>query len=267
MILVMSGTEEGREIVEGLNNRGKKLLATVATEYGFEIYDKMGLGHLCLQGGLDVNGLSQLIKNKKIKTLIDATHPYATQASLNAIKACKERGIKYIRFQRGETTVEDQPFIHFVNSIDDAVEWCSKSDKERILLATGFKSVEKFIKLKDEKEIYIRILPMPAHIERCITMGIKSSNILALQGPFSLELNKAMFKQYKIDIVITKDSGNVGGVAEKIQAAKEAGIDAVIIKRQEINYPKKCSSIVEVFSILGLRNVKDNGKRNGNRNS
>jgi precorrin-6x reductase len=61
--------------------------------------------------------------------------------------------------------------------------------------------------------------------------------------------------------VITKDSGNVGGVPEKIQAAKEAGIDVVIVKRQEIDYPKKCSSTEEVFSILGLRNIKDNGKR------
>jgi precorrin-6A/cobalt-precorrin-6A reductase len=251
----MSGTEEGREIVKELNNRGKKLLATVTTEYGFDIYDKMGLGHLCMQGGLDVNGLSQLIRNKKIETLIDATHPYATQASLNAITACKESGIKYIRFQRDETTVEDQPFIHIVKSIDDAVEWCSKSDRERILLATGFKSVEKFIKLKDKKEIYVRILPMPAHIEQCIKMGIKSSNILALQGPFSLELNKAMFKQYKIDIVITKDSGNVGGVPEKIRAAEEIGIDVVLIKRQEIEYPVKCSSIDEVFSMLGVETV------------
>ena len=252
MILVMSGTEEGREIVKELNHRGKELLTTVATEYGFEIYAKMGLGHLCLQGGLDVNGLSKLIRNKKVETLIDATHPYATQASLNAIKACRERGIKYIRFQRDETTVEDQPFIHIVKSIDDAVEWCSKSDRERILLATGFKSVEKFIKLKNKKEIYVRILPVPDHIVQCIKMGIKSSNILALQGPFSLELNKAMFKQYKIDIVITKDSGSVGGVPEKIQAAEEAGIDVVIIKRQEIDYPIKYSSIEEVFSMLGL---------------
>jgi precorrin-6A/cobalt-precorrin-6A reductase len=52
--------------------------------------------------------------------------------------------------------------------------------------------------------------------------------------------------------VITKDSGDVGGVPEKIQAAKEAGIDVVIIKRQEIDYPKKCSSTEEVFSVLGM---------------
>ncbi len=259
MIFVMSGTEEGREIVKRLNDKGEGVITTVATEYGREIYKKIGLGHLCIQGRLDVNELSELIRDKKINTLIDATHPYATQASLNAIKASKESGIKYIRFQRsasvtedGDTSIDNLRFVHLVSDMDEAVSWCSKSERKRILLTTGFSATQKFVKLKDEKEIYIRILPMPSHIEQCVSMGIKPSNILALQGPFSIELNTAIYNQYKIDVVITKDSGKTGGVPEKIQSASEAGIDIVIIKRDEIDYPVKCSSIDEVFSLLGM---------------
>lgn len=262
MILVMSGTEEGREIVKRLNDKGEGVITTVATEYGHEIYEKIGLGHLCIQGRLDIKELSELIRDKNIDTLIDATHPYATQASLNAIKASEESGIKYVRFQRsasvaedggiGEAAIEKQGFVHIVADMDEAVSWCSKSDRKRILLTTGFSAAEKFVKLKDEKEIYIRILPMSAHIEQCVSMGIKPSNILALQGPFSLELNKAIYNQYKIDVVVTKDSGKTGGVPEKIQSAREAGIDIVIIKREEIDYPVKCSSIDEVFCLLGM---------------
>ncbi len=261
----MSGTEEGREIVKRLNDRGEGVVTTVATEYGYEIYEKIGLGHLCIQGRLNVNELSELIRDKNIDNLIDATHPYATQVSLNAIMASEESGIKYIRFQRsasvtedggiGEAAIEGQGFVHMVKDMEEAVSWCSKSDRKRILLTTGFSAAEKFAKLKDEKEIYVRILPMPAHIEQCVSMGIKPSNILALQGPFSLELNKAIYNQYKIDVVVTKDSGKTGGVPEKIQSAREAGIDIVIIKREEINYPVKCSSIDEVFNLLGMESV------------
>ena len=261
MILVMSGTEEGREIVEWLNDRGEGVVTTVATEYGHEIYEKIGLGHLCLQGRLDITGLSELIRNKNIKILIDATHPYAAQASLNAIRVSEECGIKYIRFQRpstvsdsacaDEVTTEEHESVHFVKNIDEAVEWCRKSDRKNILLTTGFSTVEKFVNLKDEKNIYVRMLPMPAHIEQCVEMGIKSSNILALQGPFSLELNKAVFKQYHIDVMVTKDSGKTGGVPEKIQAAMGMGIDTVVIQREEIDYPVICSSIDEVFCMLG----------------
>ncbi len=261
MILVMSGTEEGREIVKRLNDKGEGVVTTVATEYGHEIYEKIGLGHLCIQGRLDVGELSELIRNRSVDTLIDATHPYATQASLNAMKASEESGVKYIRFQRsasiaesgdkGDAALESQSFVHVVNDMDEAVNWCSESDRKRVLLTTGFSAAEKFVNLKEEKEIYIRILPMAEHIEKCIKMGIKPSNILALQGPFSLELNTAIYNQYKIDVVVTKDSGKTGGVPEKIQSASDAGIDIVIIKREEIDYPVKCSSINEVFDILG----------------
>lgn len=250
MILVMSGTEEGREIVKELYERGNGVLTTVATEYGYEIFKKMGLGNICLQGRLDAGGLSQLIKEKTINTLIDATHPYATQASLNAIEACKNRGIKYIRFQRSNTDYEGEDFVHAVASIDEAVEWCSRQDIKRILLTTGISSVEKFIKLMDEKEIFVRILPVPQHIEKCTCLGIKPSNILALQGPFSLEFNKAIIKQYKTSVMVTKDSGKPGGVPEKIQAAKETGTEVVLIKREEIQYPIKCTTIEEIHTIL-----------------
>ncbi len=261
----MSGTEEGREIVERLNDRGEEVVTTVATEYGHEIYEKIGLGHLCLQGKLDITGLSELIRDNNIKTLIDATHPYAAQASLNAIRVSEKCGIKYIRFQRpssvsdsactDESAIRKLESVHFVKNMEEAVEWCRKSDRKNILLTTGFSSVEKFVKLKDEKNIYVRILPMSAHIEQCVKMGIKSSNILALQGPFSLELNKAIFNQYHIDVVVTKDSGKTGGVPEKIQATMEMGIDTVVIQREEIDYPVLCSSIDEVFCMLGMETV------------
>lgn len=265
MILVMSGTDEGKEIVKRLNDIGKDVVTTVATDYGQKSYEEIGLGHLCIQGRLDVEGLSTFIHDNNIVTLVDATHPYATQASINAIKASEKNGIKYIRFQRsssvtgedssGKMNLESQSFVHIVNNMGEAVEWCAESAKKRVLLTTGFSAAEKFSKLIDEKEIYIRILPMADHIEKCISIGIKPSNILALQGPFSLQFNKAIYNQYKIDIVVTKDSGKAGGVPEKILAAGEAGIDIVIIKREEIDYPLKCSSIDEVFCLLGMETV------------
>jgi precorrin-6A/cobalt-precorrin-6A reductase len=250
MILVMSGTEEGREIVKDLHDVGREVLTTVATDYGYEIFNKMGLGNLCLTGRRDVEALSLLLKEKNVTTLIDATHPYATQASLNAIEACKGCGVRYIRFQRSGSDINGQQFVHVVESVCDAVEWCDRSDKKRILLTTGFSHVKEFIKLRSRKEIFVRILPMATHIEKCMEMGIPSSNILALQGPFSLELNKAIFNQYKVEVVITKESGKTGGVPEKVQAAGEVGIDVVVIKRHEIAYPIQCSTVDDVYASL-----------------
>ena len=60
MILVMSGTEEGREIVKALSDKGKAVVTTVATEYGREIYEKIGLAICAFREGLILRGCLNL---------------------------------------------------------------------------------------------------------------------------------------------------------------------------------------------------------------
>lgn len=52
-----------------------------------------------------------------------------------------------------------------------------------------------------------------------------------MQGPFSAELNVAMFRQYKARFVVTKDSGKPGGFAEKQEAARMAGARLIVVGR------------------------------------
>ena len=72
---------------------------------------------------------------------------------------------------------------------------------------------------------------MPEGVQKAVDLGLGYKQILALQGPFSKALNLAMIKQYKIDIMVTKESGLEGGVEEKALAAREAGIELVVIRR------------------------------------
>jgi len=55
MILVLSGTEEGKEIVRRLHEEGLSLLTTVATEYGKKMFEQAGLETICLQGVESLN--------------------------------------------------------------------------------------------------------------------------------------------------------------------------------------------------------------------
>jgi len=63
-------------------------------------------------------------------------------------------------------------------------------------------------------------------------------------------LNRAMFRQYRINTMVTKDSGEVGGVLEKINAARNEGIDTVVIERPGIEFPQKYSTIDEVVRLV-----------------
>jgi len=299
MILVLSGTEEGKEIVRRLHGEGLNLLTTVATEYGKKMFEQVGLEAICLQGRLDTNGFSRLIKERLIDTVVDATHPYAIEVSQNAMDACKKNNIRYLRFEREEIAITVHPLIHKVKTMADAVDKSRtlgkriflttgissvarfvvlKSEKEiyvrilpipehialcldmgmsrmlgkRIFLTTGISSVARFVVLKSEKEIYVRILPIPEHIALCLDMGILPTNIIAMHGPFSEDLNRAMFRQYRINTMVTKESGEAGGILEKIHAALNEGIDTVVIERPRLEFPQKSSSIDEVVRLVKM---------------
>jgi len=252
MILVLSGTEEGKEIVRRLHEEGLNLLTTVATEYGKKMFEQLGLEAVCLQGRLDANGFSRLIKERGIDTVIDATHPYAIEVSQNAMDACKKTNVRYLRFEREVITIPAHPLIHRVKTMAEAVDK-SRMLGKRIFLTTGISSVARFIVLKDEKELYVRILPIPEHIALCLDMGIPPTNIIAMHGPFSEDLNRAMFRQYQINTMVTKDSGEAGGVLEKVNAACNEGIDSVVIERPGIEYPQKYSSIDEVVNTVKIQ--------------
>ena len=252
MILVLSGTEEGKEIVRRLHGEGVRLLTTVATEYGKKMFEQAGLETICLQGRLDTNGFSRLIKERGVDTVVDATHPYAIEVSQNAMDACKKTNVRYLRFEREVIAIPAHPLIHRVKTMAEAVGK-SRTLGKRIFLTTGISSVARFIVLKDEKELYVRILPIPEHIALCFDMGIPPTNIIAMHGPFSEDLNRAMFRQYRINTMVTKDSGEVGGVLEKINAALNEGIETVVIERPGIEFPQKYSSIDEVVGAVKIQ--------------
>ena len=67
----------------------------------------------------------------------------------------------------------------------------------------------------------------------CEAAGIPRGHVIALQGPFSTELNAAMLRQYDIKYMVSKDGGAPGGFPEKAEAAKETGAGLVVLRRPE----------------------------------
>lgn len=103
----------------------------------------------------------------------------------------------------------------------------------RVLLTTGSKDLKAYGEAIDPQRLYARVLPLVQSIELCEAAGIPHRNIIAIQGPFSQELNEAVIRDYGIDVMITKESGRTGGFPEKIRACEACRIPAVVISRPQ----------------------------------
>lgn len=230
-ILVFGGTSEGRVIYEAAGKRGIESVLSVATNYGKEVVD-------CGDAGIIVNRLTEEEMEELIShgfdLVVDATHPHAREVSPAIKKACLKIGVQLVRILReyraGEENGED--IIRFQN-LSEAIDYLNAREGN-VLAATGAKEIFQYQNLKDFRHrLYARVLPIEASIKVCREAGLESSRIIAMQGPFSAELNAALIKEFHCRWLVTKDTGVSGGFYEKLQAAKLCGIGSLVINAPE----------------------------------
>ncbi|MEH7013219.1 precorrin-6A reductase [Neobacillus niacini] len=249
MILFLAGTSDARALAIQLQNQGYPLLATVVTESAAESLNVHNIPYHV--GRLLVEDMMTLIQQQKMTCVIDASHPYAEEASKTAMAAAQACDIPYIRYERPEEQFIS-PLITEVESYEEAAN-LAQSHNGTIMLTTGSKTLEIFSKylMRDEIRLICRMLPNIGNMEKCTSLGIKQKDIIAIQGPFSESLNKALLEQYNVTLMITKESGKVGSVDEKMTAALQLGIPVILIKRPALEYENFCSSFEEVTQLLG----------------
>lgn len=247
--LVFAGTSEGRRMVEWLSRCGAEVCASVATEYGKSLLPD---GVKVFSERLDESGMTTLLGSLRFDCVIDATHPYAAAATANIKAACVASSTRYLRLCRPDDAVAEDGYI-FASDARHAARMLSATTGN-VLLTTGSKELDIFTLVEDFSErIYPRVLPTVESIERCLSLGYKVSNIIAMQGPFSRELNGATLRQIGAKLLVTKASGEAGGFAEKLSAARDAGAIAVVIGRppeqQGLTFDEAASRLCEDFKL------------------
>ena len=249
MIFVVAGTQDGREIVKMLLEKGYDVAASVVSRYGGELLS-YACGQECLINDkpLDEAALQEYMQAHDIRLLVDASHPYAANVSTNAIKACAVLGIPYIRYER-DLSALNYDRITVVHSYAEAAETAAKLGR-KIFLTTGSRNLDKFVHSPalQDCELTARVLPTAEVIALCEDLGFDAGHIVALQGPFSMELNVELFRKYGAEVIITKNSGTIGGTDTKFAAAAKLGLPIVVIDRPQLEYPRLAHTYAEIFS-------------------
>ena len=242
-IFVFGGTTEGRVLAQRLTELGHEVTVSVATELGAEV---LGDFSDILIGRLEPPAMERLLQAYAL--CIDATHPYAVEVTKNIQAACEATGTPLRRLLRQESATE--PGWVTVASTAQATAFLAATTGN-ILLTTGTKELPAFASL-DPARLYPRVLPTHAALDTCEALGIPHRNILALQGPFTREMNEAMLTQYEIQWLVTKDGGKAGGFTAKTDAARAHGVPLVLIRRPR----EDGQTIEEILQELGEEEAK-----------
>lgn len=262
-IWIFGGTTEGRLLAEYCSREKIEAWVSVASEYGEELLQEElmesgnagnpDLNHnTCLakknlktvqassvikvlRGRMDRYQMEEFIRNQGIHLVIDATHPHARLVSEEIQEACGRTGVRLERCLRAEGEQNKARDWVEVDSIQEAVSFLS-SVSGVIFATTGSKELEALCQIPDyQKRVYARVLPTSNVLKKCEKLGITGSHLIAMQGPFSTEMNTLFLRQTKAEWLLTKDSGRAGGFQEKVEAARENGTRVVVIRRPEEN--------------------------------
>ena len=246
-VVIFSGTTEGRELSAALASAGADVIVSVASDVGAEEQGEIP-GVTVEEGLKHVEQIRNLIRGADL--VVDATHPYAVLVTENIRQAAEAEQVERLRLVRGRSELPEE--LESVGGVaadsrehgfrtliaEDAVAAAALAreiagPEGNILLTTGSKELPIYAAICDPEHLVPRVLPVVSSIESCEKAGIPHRNIVAVQGPFSQELNEAVLRDYHIAVMVTKESGRAGGFAEKIRACEAERIPAVVIARPE----------------------------------
>jgi precorrin-3B C17-methyltransferase len=279
-VWLFSGTGDGNALARALADRQGPIVVSTASEYGGEIARENCPGVTVWAGRQGVEARRRALLGSRARAIVDATHPFAQQMSEQLIGLSKELSIPYLRYERPSAfdtgsalgtpdavdirdTLDPLGAINITGALgslcDSAADAAQRAIAigQRIFLATGSKDLATFLNAPGagQREWFVRITPEPALVRRAIDLGIPRDHILAMQGPFSEAFNTVLWRDQRIDCVVTKDSGEAGGFSAKARAAAALKIPLLVIRRPQVAYPSIATSfeaVCEQLQSLGL---------------
>ncbi|MEV6587414.1 cobalt-precorrin-6A reductase [Streptomyces acidicola] len=242
-VLVLGGTTEARELAASLATRpGVHVTTSLA---GRVSRPAAQAGDVRIGGFGGAEGLAAWLREHEADAVVDATHPFATAITANAARAAAATGVPAIVLRRPGWRPGPGDRWHPADSLTDAAALLP-SLGHRVFLTTGRLGLAAFADLS-ETHFLIRSVeapepPLPPHAE-----------ILLARGPFTVDGERALLSEHRIDVLVTKDSGG-DATAAKLAAARDLGLPVVVVRRPPL--PPGVTAVPDIpqaLSRLGFR--------------
>ncbi|MEE1787341.1 cobalt-precorrin-6A reductase [Streptomyces sp. SP17BM10] len=219
-VLILGGTTEGRALAGEL--AGHPDLRVTSSLAGRVARPRLPAGEVRVGGFGGPDGLAAWLRAERVAAVVDATHPFAAGMSRNAAVAAAATGVPLLALRRPGWSPVDGDRWHPVPSLAAAAEALPALGR-RVFLTTGRQGIATFAHL-DGLHFTARSVdppepPLPSSLD-----------ILLDRGPFTLEGERELLREHRIDVLVTKDSGGAA-TAPKLTAARELGLPVVVVER------------------------------------
>jgi precorrin-6A/cobalt-precorrin-6A reductase len=194
-------------------------------------------------GGAD--GLADTIRQEGITHVVDATHPFATDISRNAVAACAATATPLIALERPPWLKSSGDIWIEVADIPSAVA-ALPEQPVRAFLAIGRQHIAPFV-ARPQHSYTLRFIDAAAG-----PLPLPDANLIVSRGPFTLAGELDMMCARRIEWVVARNSGGAGARA-KIDAARELGLPVIMITRPQMPERLRAESVAEVMHWLGHR--------------
>ena len=215
-ILLLGGIGEALQLARALTPTHPVIYSIVGKGRVPELPGAVRVGGF---GG--AQGLALFLREQGIELLIDATHPYAAQISQNAFQAALQAGIPLWAYRRPAWRPEPGDDWRFV------ADWAG-------IQQAIWPFQRPFFTLGLEPLRYVTDIPAHQHwLVRCLAAEPPPATRLTLlcaTGPFTLEQELALFRDYRVDVLVAKNSGG-RSVEAKLRAARQLRIPVVMLER------------------------------------
>ncbi|MEU6983830.1 cobalt-precorrin-6A reductase [Streptomyces sp. NPDC046324] len=234
-VLILGGTTEARALAARLQEPGAATVRVTSSLAGRVAAPRLPAGEVRIGGFGGVEGLVEWVRAHAVDALIDATHPFAENISFNAARAAATAHVPLLALRRPGWVPAAGDDWHQVASLEEAARTLDGLG-ERVFLTTGRMGLAAFAHCPQwflVRSVDAPEPPMPARTE-----------VLLDRGPFTLEGERELLARHAVDVLVTKDSGGAA-TAPKLQAAREAGIPVVVVRRPPVPDGVRVATTVE----------------------
>lgn len=245
--LLVGGTSETETIAQALAGKGFSVLVCTATDMPLRTGTHPAIRRRC--GRLSDDGFEKLIRRARIDIVVNAAHPYATEVRRVTRIVAKRLGLAYIEFLRpASNAAASLPGLIRAADHREAAELAAGAGR-RILLTIGVNHLAVYVKAARaaNRELLARVLPRPESIAACRAAGLSRSQIILSRGVPSAAANLAQIRKHRIDVLVTKESGEAGGIAEKCEAVRRSGCKMVLVRRPEAAVKDCAGTLAELM--------------------